>query len=91
MPYFDILSVFITLCLASFASSYAITGVAGGVNTITGQRPFRQEFSTFKNSGPAFDLYILSLQQLQQQNQSALLSYYQVAGMYPNVECYQLG
>ncbi|CAD6586306.1 MAG: hypothetical protein ASARMPREDX12_002329 [Alectoria sarmentosa] len=48
-----------------------------GVNAVTGQRPFRQEFSTFKNSGPAFDLYILSLQQFQQQNQSALLSYYQ--------------
>ena len=82
MPNFDLLSILLTLCLVSFASSYAITGVTGGVNTITGQRPFRQEFSHFKDSGPAFDLYILSLQQLQQQNQSALLSYYQVAGMY---------
>lgn len=82
MPFFNLPSIFVTLCLASFASSYAITGVAGGVNTITGQRPFRQEFSKFKDSGPAFDLYILSLQQLQQQNQSALLSYYQVAGMF---------
>lgn len=80
MPFFDLLSIFITLYLASFGSSYAITSVPGGVNTITGQRPFRQEFSTFKNSGPPFDLYILSLQQLQQQNQSALLSFYQVAG-----------
>ena len=82
MPLSDLLCVVITLYLASFASSYAITGVPGGVNTVTGQRPFRQEFSTFKNSGPPFDLYILSLQQLQRQNQSALLSFYQVAGTY---------
>ena len=82
MPFFDLLSILIALYLASFASSYAITGVPGGVNTITGQRPFRQEFSTFKHSGPPFDLYILSLQHLQQHNQSALLSFYQVAGTY---------
>lgn len=70
----------IAICLASLANAVAIIGPQGGVNTVTGQRPFRQEFSTFKNSGPAFDLYILSLQQFQQQNQSALLSYYQVGG-----------
>ena len=84
MPFFRRLSIFITLGLVSFVSSYAITSILGGVNTITGQRPFRQEFSTFKNSGPPFDLYILSLQKLQQHNQSALLSFYQVAGMYSN-------
>ena len=82
MPFFHLLSIFITLTLAPVVSSYAITGILGGVDRTTGQRPFRQEFSTFRNSGPAFDLYILSLQQLQQQNQSALLSFYQVAGTY---------
>ena len=75
-----LVSVAIAICLAPFANAVTITGPQGGVNTTTGQRPFRQEFSTFKNSGPAFDLYILALQQFQQQNQSALLSYYQVSG-----------
>ena len=81
MSRFNLVSSFLTLCLATLTNSYSITGVCGGVNTATGQRPFRQEFSTFKDSGPVFDLYILSLQQFQQRNQSALLSYYQVAGV----------
>lgn len=85
MAFSNLITIAISICLASLASAVAITGPQGGVNTPTGQRPFRQEFSTFKNSGPAFDLYILSLQQFQQQNQSALLSYYQVAGNLPLV------
>ena len=76
----NLISVAIVICLASLTNAVAIVGSQGGVNTATGQRPFRQEISTFKDSGPAFDLYILSLQQFQQQNQSALLSYYQVGG-----------
>ena len=80
MASFNLISIVIAVCLASLANAVAITGPQGGVNNVTGQRPFRQDISTFKDSGPAFDLYILSLQQFQQQNQSALLSYYQVAG-----------
>ena len=80
MAFSSLIFVTFAICLASFANAVAITGPQGGVNTTTGQRPFRQGFSAFKNSGPAFDLYILSLQQFQQQNQSALLSYYQVGG-----------
>lgn len=80
MAFLTLISLVIAICVASLANAVAITGPQGGVNTITGQRPFRQEFSTFKDSGPAFDLYILSLQQFQQQNQSTLLSYYQVGG-----------
>ena len=83
MASFNLISIAIAVCLASLANAVAITGSQGGVNSVTGQRPFRQDISTFKNSGPAFDLYILSLQQFQQQNQSALLSYYQVAGNVP--------
>ena len=81
MSRFNFVSFFLTLCLATLTNSYGITGVCDGVNTATGQRPFRQEFSMFKDSGPVFDLYILSLQQFQQRNQSALLSYYRVAGV----------
>lgn len=80
MASFKLVLMTVAACLMSFAHTYAITGVEGSVDQVTGQRPSRQEFSIFRNSGPAFDLYILSLQQLQQQNQSALLSYYQVAG-----------
>ena len=83
MASFNLITIAIAVCLASLANAVAITGPQGGVNNVTGQRPFRQEISTFKDSGPAFDLYILSLQQFQQQNQSALLSYYQVAGDVP--------
>ena len=83
MASFNLVTIAIAICLASFANAVAITGPQGGVNNVTGQRPFRQDISTFKNSGPAFDLYILSLQKFQQQNQSALLSYYQVAGDVP--------
>ena len=83
MASFNLINIVLVICLASLANAIAITGSQGGVNTDTGQRPFRQEFSTFKNSGPVFDLYILSLQQFQQQNQSAPLSYYQVAGSVP--------
>ena len=68
--------------LKAVSATIAITGVQGGVNLITGQRPLRQEFSNFQNSGAAFDLYILSFQQFVQMNQTNEVSYYQVAGMY---------
>lgn len=75
-----IISAVIAICLVSFGKTYAIIGPRDGVNQVTGERPIRQDLSTFKNSGPTFDLYILSLEQFQQQDQSTLLSYYQVAG-----------
>lgn len=68
------------VALAILGNAVAIRGIQAGVNTHTGERPFRQEFSTFKNSGAAFDLYILSLQRFQQRDQSSLLSYFEVAG-----------
>lgn len=68
------------LTFVSQSDGVAITGSTGGVNTATGQRPFRQEFSSFSASGPAFDLFIQSLKQFQAQDQSALLSFYQVSG-----------
>lgn len=69
-----------TLFLTNQIKAVAITGPQGSVNSATGQRPFRQEISTFQNSGPVFDLYILSFQRFVQQNQTNILSYYQVAG-----------
>ncbi len=69
-----------TLFLTNRTKAVAITGPQGGVDSATGQRPFRLEISTFQNNGPAFDLYILSFQRFVQQNQTNILSYYQVAG-----------
>ena len=83
MASFNLIVIAIAVFLASLANAVAITGSQGGVNDVTGQRPSRQDITMFKDSGPAFDLYILSLQRFQQQNQSTLSSYYQVAGNGP--------
>jgi hypothetical protein len=61
-------------------TGYAVTGISAGVNSITGERPFRQEINVFAASGAAWDLYILSLRRLQQTNQNDSLSYFQIAG-----------
>ena len=70
----------ITFAFASTSDAFAITGLQGGVNAATGERPIRQEISTFQQAGAAFDLYILSLRQFMQRDQSDPLSYYQIAG-----------
>ncbi|KAL8693817.1 MAG: hypothetical protein Q9218_001417 [Villophora microphyllina] len=72
----------VLIALAVLGNAIAIRGIQAGVNTYTGERPFRQEFSTFKNSGAAFDLYILSLQKFQQSDQRYQLSYFEVAGIH---------
>jgi len=66
--------------VASPAIAYAITGISAGVNSVTGERPFRQEINAFAASGAAWDLYILSLRRLQQTGQNDSLSYFQIAG-----------
>lgn len=76
----QILFYCLMMVVSAVKASVAITGPQGGVDSYSGQRPMRQEFSTFKDSGPAFDLYILSFQQFMEQDQSELLSYYLVAG-----------
>ncbi|KAI4171467.1 MAG: hypothetical protein LQ343_004205 [Gyalolechia ehrenbergii] len=79
---FRLACLIITTALAILGNAVAVRGIQAGVNPRTGRRPFRQEFSTFKNSGPAFDLYIQALQRFQQRDQTALLSYFQVAGIH---------
>lgn len=69
----------VLIALAAVGNAVAIRGIPG-INPHTGERPFRQEFSTFKDSGPAFDLYILSLLRFQETDQQYQLSYFQVAG-----------
>ena len=61
--------------------SFAITGIRDGVQP-SGQRPFRTEINDFASAGPAFDLFFLSTQAIQQMNETELLSFFQVAGKY---------
>ena len=63
-----------------------VGGTQGGVNPGTGERPFRQEIGKLQASGPAWDLYILALQRFQQSDQAQQLSYYQVAGMFVQLQ-----
>lgn len=71
------------ITLVARSSAVAITGPLGGVNETSGERPFRLEFSVFKDSGPAFDLFIQALYYFEQEDQDNLLSYFQVAGTCP--------
>jgi tyrosinase len=80
MKLFGALVGFALHVTSTLAATFPITGATSGVSNQTGARPFRQELSTFQNSGPPFDLYILALQQLQQAGQSGMLSYFQFAG-----------
>ena len=66
--------------LLNHAKAFAITGISAGVNTTTGERPFRHDINELYMSGPAWDLYMLSLREFQRVNQDDPLSYYQVAG-----------
>lgn len=70
----------LALALAPNSYAFAITGLQGGVNAATGERPIRQEISVFQYAGAAFDLYILALQQLMQRDQADPFSFYRIAG-----------
>ncbi|KAL8909379.1 MAG: hypothetical protein Q9207_000214 [Kuettlingeria erythrocarpa] len=82
MAHFRLACSLIIAAFTVLGSTYAIRGIQAGVDTQSGRRPFRQEFSVFKNSGPAFDLYILALQKLQSQDQNNPLSYFGIAGIH---------
>jgi hypothetical protein len=66
--------------LLHHARAIVITGISAGVNNITGERPFRRDINELYMSGPAWDLFALSLSAFQQMNQDDPLSYYQISG-----------
>jgi len=68
------------LVAGSTNAVFVLTGVHAGVNNETGQRPFRQDIQNFKNSGPAWDLFLLSLQRFQLSKQNDTTSWYQISG-----------
>lgn len=69
------------LSVTRVSLAFTVTGVSGGVDPDTGERPFRLNLKEFQSSGPAFDLYIQALIRFQEEDQSELLSWYEVAGM----------
>jgi tyrosinase len=70
------------LALSKSISAYGITGISGGVNADTGERPSRLDLRTLQSAGPAFDLFIQALSQWQSDDQSDILSYYEIAGQF---------
>jgi tyrosinase len=80
-----VLRIFVLISLLSSTSfaATAVTGFSEGVNTHTGERPFRRNLQTFQSSGAAFDLYIQALQKFQSDDQGDMFSYYQISGLIP--------
>ena len=62
------------------SSAFEITGASEGINPVSGTLPSRFEISSLSQSGAAWDLFILSLYEIQRSNQSDPLSYFQIAG-----------
>ncbi|KAH0831456.1 hypothetical protein FOPE_00555 [Fonsecaea pedrosoi] len=73
------LLLLLILFLSDRLVAVQITGALGGLNSTTGARPLRYEIHDFANSGPAFDLFILALKELQSVDQSEELSYFQIS------------
>ncbi|PGH28693.1 hypothetical protein GX50_08562 [[Emmonsia] crescens] len=73
--------------LLGVASAVTISGVKGGVNFQTGERPARKDINELQWSGPEFDLYIQALTAFQEEDRNDLLSFHKIAGIhgYPYV------
>ncbi|KAL1969229.1 hypothetical protein VTN77DRAFT_483 [Rasamsonia byssochlamydoides] len=80
--YLYALSLLSVSFLLRICQAFAVTGVSAGVNPDTGERPFRLNLKDFQSSGPPFDLYIQALSRFQAEDQSELLSWYEVAGIH---------
>lgn len=81
-PIMKTLLIFLTAlsAVSRTVAEYAITGVSGGVNTQTGERPARLDMRDLQSAGPAFDLFVQALAQFQSDDQSDLISYYEISG-----------
>jgi hypothetical protein len=83
---------FILANLIAQQTSHAleVTGARGGVDSSSGARPFRYEISSFSQSGPPWDLFVLSLLELQSVNLSDPLSYFAIAGTFTMIIDYYI-
>lgn len=57
-------------------------GLKTGMNATTGAMPFRRDILDLVNDTPSFTLFILALNKMMETEETALTSYFQVAGMY---------
>ena len=76
------------------SAAVAVTGPSGanaGINSQTGERPFRQNILQFQNSGAAWDLYIQAHAQFAADGQSNQLSYYQISGEFVDTARFSIG
>ena len=71
----------LVLLATSTEAVLPITRNTGGYNATTGARPDRLEINGFASKGgPAWDLYIQCLANVQARPQTQIDSYYQIAG-----------
>ncbi|KAK7991803.1 hypothetical protein PG988_000597 [Apiospora saccharicola] len=60
-----------------------VTGLTTGINEVTGERPARININDLQTAGgPAWDLFILGLSELQNKSESDPLSYFQISGIH---------
>ena len=68
---------------AIHANAFAIIGFPEQV-LWNNERPFRHEIGNFSQSGAAFDLYILALQNMTLADQDDFFSYFSISGEFPD-------
>lgn len=74
-----LVALFTLLCFV-VQGTVVVTGAPGNHNEETRGIRIRREINKFADSGPPFDLFILSLKALQERKQTDKLSYFQIAG-----------
>lgn len=69
------------LLASNVDAAYPIVPNTGGVNQNTGERPDRLEINGFASKGgPAWDLFVLCLSEIQSRPQTTIDSWYQISG-----------
>ncbi|KAF2675184.1 Di-copper centre-containing protein [Microthyrium microscopicum] len=62
------------------ADVFVVAPLKGGVNTVTGARPFRKDLETL--NGPERDLYLQAIAEIQKADETDKLSWFQLAGIH---------
>ncbi|KAK8031242.1 tyrosinase [Apiospora arundinis] len=71
------------LLASNVDAAYPIVPNTGGVNQNTGERPDRLEINGFASKGgPAWDLFVLCLSEIQSRPQTTIDSWYQISGIH---------
>jgi hypothetical protein len=78
MVFLSLISLIFLILRPVFSQTVIIGPLTAGINTSTGQRPYRKDINDLQ--GPELDLYLLTLQQMQQADERDKLSWFQVSG-----------